>query len=158
MVSDHTAPFIPSASPRKFPTINCWVLDWIRVSFTLSVTRFRCSLINAGHSAPLHLWRFPTGIPCHRPPSTCLVTGFFHSLYNAILVFIDYCRITSVETNFIPSPRIYPYPSNHYCIIWSSYDTSQYLDKVWPSREFSLSRLRMLLLGHIGGISLLWLS
>ena len=133
-------------------------LIWIPTTFILSSTRFRCSSINGGHSASSRLRRFPTGVSCHQSPGTWLVTDFFHSLYNAIPVFKDYFCFSLVKTNFILSPRVYPYPPNHYCIIWSSYDTSQYLDKVWPSREFSLSRLRMLLLGHMGGISLLWLS
>ena len=89
-------------------------LIWIPTTFILSSTRFRCSSINGGHSASSRLRRFPTGVSCHQSPGTWLVTDFFHSLYNAIPVFIDYYRISTVGTNFIPSPRGYPRSSNRY--------------------------------------------
>ena len=140
---------------RKFPVIDYQTLDRIRTTFTLSVTRFRCSPINAGHSAPLHLWRFPTGVSCHQSPGTWLVTDFFHSFPKIIPVFMDYCRISTVEIAFMPSLKDPPHPSSCYYTVTTSYNTFPYLWKVWPSRGYSHSRLRTPLLGHMGGISLL---
>ena len=87
-----------------------------------------------------------------------LDTSYFHSLYNTIPVFIDYCRISPMETTFMLSPKTDPHPSNCYYTVTTSYNTFPYLWKVWPSRGYSHSRLRTPLLGHMGGISLLWLS
>ena len=55
-------------------------------------------------------------------------------------------------------PKYFPLSFNCYCIISSSYNTSNAYKKFDPAGGFSHSRLRTLLLGHIGGISLLWLS
>ena len=101
---------------RKLPVIDYRPLDRIRTTFTLSVTRFQCSPINAGHSAPLHLWRFPTGVSCHQSPGTWLVTDFFHSFPKIIPVFMDYCRISTVEIAFMLPPRGYPRSFNRYYI------------------------------------------
>lgn len=46
-----------------------------------------------------------------------LDTSYFHSLYNTIPVFIDYCRISPMETTFMLSPKTDPHPSNCYCTV-----------------------------------------
>ena len=154
---------------QKFPVIDYQTLDRIRTTFIFSVTWFQFPPINRGRIASFTPMVFPTW-PLfqqrllNRTVDVCgssmpltarpwLDTGFFHPFLKMIPVFIDYCWISTVEIAFMPSLKDPPHPSNCYYTVTTSYNTFPYLWKVWPSRGYSHSRLRTLLLGHMGGIS-----
>ena len=127
-------------------------------TFILSATQFRCLPINGGHSTPSRIGRPPTGIL--RYQLWYLVSYRFLSLFVQRDSGID-----GLFPFYLDGNKLYTNPKSlptSVQLLLHNIVTIQYIPmpiKSLTQQVFSHFRLRtLILLGHIGGISLLWLS